>query len=364
VPVELEQSYDAIYERALVSIGRGDADEGIELLWRIVNRLTKLRPETLKRREELANALRTAWNSLAQTLRREKRYEEAIEASRAVADHLSGARVPERMIASVRIEQGLVEEGLAQMRQIAEETSAMVAWMDLGGEYVALDHYEEAEAAYRRARQLADSNESAAFANIALFRVYQEIGRVDDALSAWGMATVLDPDLAVHVFEVYSWLIERGELDTARRYLQREDNPARRMLYEGVIELQTGHGEEARSAWRRVVRLNPRDEQVDEVAWSEAALRLGEPEPVIALKDEAVREVVVVDEALATLFGIAHAAAGELERAKHWLGRVQDELQRGWPSTGKIEARYGELLEEVVADLEIVEALRSYFEED
>ncbi len=363
MPVELDQSYDAIYERALMAIGRGDADEGVELLWRIINRLTKLRPETLQRRETLERTLRAAWSALAQTLRREKRYDEAMEASRAVADHLSGARAPERMIASMRIEQGEVEEGVAQLRRIAEETSTLAAWADLGSEYMALGRHEEAEAAYKRARQLADSNEAAAFANITLFRTYQAMGRMDDALSAWGMATVLDPALAEHMFELYSWLIEQGELERARRYLQREENSARRTFYEGLIEWKSGRQGEARSLWERVVGLNPRDEHVDEVAWMEAALRLGEPERVVAFEEEAVGELALVTETQATLLGIANAAAGELASAEHWLDQVQRELQRGWPPNDRIDARFKALLEQVVTDQEIVQALRRYFEE-
>jgi tetratricopeptide (TPR) repeat protein len=286
-----------------------------------------------------------------------------MEACRAVADHLAGARAPERMAASLRIEQGEVEEGLAQMRQIAEETSSLAAWTDLGSEYMALDRYQEAEAAYKRARQLADSNETAAFANIALFRAYQEMERVDDALSAWGMATVLDPELAEHVFELYTWLIEQGELQRARRYVQRETGSARRMLYEGLIEWREGHEEQARSLWQRVVRLDPRDEHVDEVAWTEAALRLGEPERVVAFEEEAVGNLAIVGELQGTMFGIARAAVGQIDHAKNWLDQVQRELQRGWPIAEKIEARYRHLMEDVVADPEVVEALRSYFEE-
>lgn len=364
MPVELDQSYDAMYDRALMAFGRGDTDEGVSLLWRIINRLTKLRPETLQRKETLEQTLHAAWNALVETLRREKRYEEAMEASRAVAEHLSGARAPDRMIASVRIEQGEVEEGLAQLREIAGETSTLAAWVDLGSEYMALDRYEEAEAAYKRAYQLAGSNEAAAFANIALFRTYQAMGRVDDALSAWGMAAVLDPDLTVRVSELYYWLIEQGKLEQARRYLQREGNNARRLLYEGLIEWQEGHEEEARSLWQRAVRLNPLDEHVDEVAWTEAALRLGEPERIIAFEKEAVGDLAIVGEVQATLFGIANAAAGNLSAATHWLDQVQQRIQRGWLPSEKIAARYRELLAQVVTDQGIVRSLRSYFEGD
>jgi tetratricopeptide (TPR) repeat protein len=364
VPVELDESYGAIYERASAAMARGDTDQAVQLLWRIVNRLTKLRPATLQRREALERTLRSAWSTLVQILRREKRYDEAIQACHAVANHLSGTRAPERMVASLRIEQGAVEEGLEQLRQIAEETSTLAAWTDLASEYMALDRYREAETCYKTARQLAESNETAAFVNVALFRTYQAMGRLDDALSTWGMATVLDPDLAVHVFEVYSWLIERGEVERAKRYLQREQNSARRMLYEGLSEWKSGHAAEARSLWQRVVQFDPQHEDVDEVAWMEAALRLNEPGQVLTFEEDAFGDLTLVTEGQATLVGIAHAAAGKLEGAKRWLDRVQRELRRAWPPTDKIAARYRVLLEQVVTDKDTVQVLRSYFEED
>lgn len=364
MPVELDESYGAIYERATAAIARGDTDQAVQLLWRTVNRLTKLRPATLQRREVPERTLRSAWNTLTQILRREKRYDEAIQACHAVAHHLSGTRAPERMVASLRIEQGEVEEGLEELRQIAAETSTLAVWTDLGSEYVALDRYREAEACYKMARQLAESNEAAAFVNIALFRAYQEMGHIEDALSTWGMATVLDPDLGVHALEVYSWLIERGELERAKRYLQREQNSARRMLYQGLIEWKSGHGAEARSLWQRVVQLDPQHEDVDEVAWMEAALRLNEPGRVLTFEENAFGDLTLVTEGQAALVAIAHAAAGKLEGAKHRLDQVQRELQRTWRRAGKIEARYRALLEQVVADKDTVQALRSYFEEE
>jgi tetratricopeptide (TPR) repeat protein len=364
VPVELNESYEAIYQRAIDALAGDDTDQAIQLLWRIVNRLTRLRPETLQRREALERTLRTAWHSLAQILRSEGRYEEAIQACEAVAGHLSGARAPERMVASIRIEQGAVEEGLSELRQIAEETSSMAAWTDLGAEYAGLERYAEAESAYKAALRLATSNEEAAFVNLALFRTYQEMGRIEDALSTWSMVTVLQPDLATHVMEVYSWLIECGELERARRYVAREEDPARRMLYEGLIEQKTGHEEQARSIWQHVVKLDPKVEGVSEEAWSEAALRLGKPQQVLSFEESVTVDLNLVSVGQATLFGIASAAAGKADTARKWFDQVRDELERAGHPTGRIEARYRDLLAQVVSDQETVQALRSYFEEE
>jgi hypothetical protein len=95
----------------------------------------------------------------------------------------------------------------------------------------------------------------------------------------------------------------------------------------------------------------------------EAALRLGQPERVLDYEREAFAGVSILNEAQATLLGIAHAAAGDLDRATHWLAQMQRQLQQDRPYTGKIDRHYRALLEQTVTDQERVQALRSYFEE-
>jgi tetratricopeptide (TPR) repeat protein len=240
VPVELNDSYETIYQRAVSQMSLGNAEQAIASLWRIVNRLTRLRPETLQRRQNLRDILLTTWGSLVQFLRWEGRHKEAISACEAVRQHLPADQGVDRRIASLVIEQGDVEQGLAQMRQIAEDGASFAAWADLGAEYAALKHYDQAEACYQSALSLSQSNEEAAIANVGLFRVYRETGRVADALGAWSMVVVLDPDMNDHVSEVYTWLIERGDVEQVEKYLSRERDRARRAFYQGLRHWEAG----------------------------------------------------------------------------------------------------------------------------
>lgn len=364
MPVELDDSYESIYQRAIAHMALGQADEAIELLWRTINRLTRLRPETIQRKENLRRVLATAWVTLVQAYRWEQRYDQAIVACEAVRDHLAAGQGVERRIASLTIEQGKVEEGLQRLRQAVEAEDSFAAWADLGTECAALDRYDEAETSFQSALALAQSNEEAALGNLGLFRLYKETERVDDALSTWGMVVVLDPDRADQVYEVYAWLIARGDYESARKYLDRERDPIRATYYAGLIEWEAGQHDTARAKWRDVLAMDIRQDGADAAAWMEAAVRLDEPQLAV----DAVELLNVGDEGLnteaATTLATAHAMLGQVEEAQMWLQRVVERLQRHWPRLEKIDSSRWDLLQEHVRDPDAVQALSGYFDRD
>ena len=364
MPVELNDSYEAIYRRAISQMAFGQTDQAIESLWRIVNRLTRLRPETLQRRETLQEILLATWESLVQFLRWEKRYQEAIRACEAVTKHLPLAQGAERRIASLMIERGDVEEGLVAMRQIAEGNPSFVSWADLGAEYAALLRYEQAESCYQSALALAKDNAEAAIANLGSFRVCRETDRADDALSAWGMAVVLDPEMGEHVSEVYTWLIERGDLELAEEYLGREQDQARHAFYQGLLDWQVGREDAAQSRWNDVLDMDIADQDIDAAVWIEAALRLGEPERAIESEPILTGENTVPSVDTATVLGIAYAMLDQIEDAKRWFDVVVQRLRRGWPATYKIEKHGWKLLNSLVPNQETVQVLADYFDTD
>jgi tetratricopeptide (TPR) repeat protein len=331
-------------------MGFGRPDEAIESLWRIVNRLTRLRPQTLRKKETLQAILVTAWGSLVQFLRWEGRYDEAISACEKVTDHLPADHGADRRIGSLMIERGDVEEGLERLRQLADDKQSFMSWADLGAEYVALRRYEEAEPCYQTALSLAESNETAAIANAGLFRIAKETDRVGDALNAWSMIAVLDPDLADHVAEVYTWLIERGDLERAEKYLNREQDPISRTFYQGVIDWQSKRPDAAQSKWRRVLGMEL-DDEADATPWIEAEEALLERDAGIS-----------VDEA--ALLGIAHAMLDEVDKAKMWFEQIIERQKRGWPKKHKIDSQQWTLLRSVVTNQETVQALADYFDKD
>jgi tetratricopeptide (TPR) repeat protein len=263
------------------------------------------------------------------------------------------------------IERGETEEGLAHIRQCVEAAPSTAAWADLGTGYVVLKRYEEAESCYRSAVALAESNEDATVGHLGLFTAYKAADRVDDALSAWSMVAVLDPDMGDETFLVYPWLIERGDLDAAKRYLQREQDPNRRALYEGRIEWQAGQQSAARATWRRVLEMDIEHEEADLATWIEAALRLGEPQRALAAEEpltQGNRSRTITD--ASSMLGIAYAALGEVEKAGDWLEQAVGRLRRQWPSSNQIDSAKWRLFASLVSDEDTVQALTGYFDKD
>jgi len=340
----------------------GETEQAIEGLWRIVRRLTRLKPETLQRKESLQALLLTAWNSLATFLRWEERYDEAISACEAVRQHLTAEQGVDRRIASLTIERGDVEEGLALFRQAVDQNPSAGSWADMGAEYVALGWYDEAESCYKSALPLAQSNEEAMIVNLGLFRVYRETDRPQPALGAWNMATVLDPDLGDMVSEVYTWLIKRGDLGGAEKYLSRERNVMRRRFYQGLLDWTAGREDDARARWRSVVSMDLEDPAADPASWIEAALRLGSPQTVLDQLETLVDAEEGVQSDVATLLGLAHAMRGQLEEAEGWFQGVADRLQRDWPRKQKIPADMWQLAQTTITNAETLAAIDKYFE--
>lgn len=364
MPVELNDSYEAIYQRAISQMTFGNTEAALESLWRIVHRLTRLRPETLQRKENLQTTLLTTWSSLVQFLRWEKRYDVAISACEAVVDHLPRDQGIDRRVASLMIERGDIKEGLARMRQIVEQAPSLLAWADLGAEYTALRRYEKAESCYQSAITLAESNQEAAIANTGLFRVYRETGSVDAALSAWSMVVVLDPDMGDHVSEVYTWLIERGDLEQAEKYLRREREPVRKTFYQGLLYWRAGRQDEARAQWQTVVGMDVERDNADVAAWIEAALRLGDPARACDAEETMSDGKTTISINAVIGLGIAHAMLDQVAEAKARFDQVVRRLQRGWPAADKIESDKRELFQSLVTSEETVQALAHYFVRD
>jgi tetratricopeptide (TPR) repeat protein len=359
--VELADSYESIYQRAIRQMSSGESEEAIESLMRIINRLGRLRPETLQRKSNLQQTLSAAWNALIQFLRWEEQYDQAIDTTRDVLDRLPDPDVGRRRIASLRIEKGEVDGGLASLRKMADENPSFDAWADLGAEYRALARYQEADTCYQSALRLAGSNSEATLANIALFGLYQDAGNVDAALSAWNMAIVLNPELSDQVVQVYAWLIRRGDLDQAQKYLERDRQPVRRTFYEGLLEWQAGNEQAAQGKWRDVIKMDVEANDTDLEAWMEAALRLDEPAEADSLAFEQSANGQLLSVNAITLRGIAKLMMDDVEEAEKQFQDATDRLRRAWPSRRQISAEQWALLTSLYAERETLRRLAGYF---
>jgi len=66
------------------------------------------------------------------------------------------------------------------------------------------------------------------------------------------MAVVLDGSLNDRMHQVYTWLIERGDL-AAREYIERERDSIRHTFYLGLLDWQAGKQNAATAKWENVL---------------------------------------------------------------------------------------------------------------
>jgi tetratricopeptide (TPR) repeat protein len=351
--VELPDSYQAIYQRAIQQMGVGESQEAIDSLLRIVKRLSRLRPETLQRKPNLQQTLYASWNAVTQFLTWEERYQEAIDLTNGVLDRLPDPNIGAMRIASLTIDGGQVDEGLATLTEIAHEQDSFSAWAYLGTEYRVLQRDPEAIEAYRSALNRATSNEQAVLANVALFDIYRSQDRVDDALGAWQMAVVIDPEMADQAYQVYGWLIHRGLVQAAAPYLERETAPIRGTFYSGLVDWQAGRQEDARRRWRQVLEMDadPKDD-VDVEVTLEAALRLGLPQDADELAQTLFLNGHMLSVRGQVLRGIAKLMLDQPDLARAHFGEAHLRLRRGSRLRSGLAADQWKLLTQLIPDPE------------
>jgi len=361
--VELPDSYQAIYQRALEQMGAGEVEEAIDSLLRIVKRLSRLRLEMLQRKPNLQQTLNASWNAVVQFLSWEQRYQEAIDLTTSVMDRLSDPNTGAIRIALLTIDSGQVEEGLAALSQIADEEDDFAAWASLGSELRRLDRYGEALDAYRTTLRRATSNEEAVLANLALYSVYRSTGRVADALDAWQMVLVLEPDMVDQEHQVYSWLIRDGLLEEAIPYLEREPVPLRRTFFEGLVDWQANRQDDARRKWQEVFDTDSEpEEDVDVEAIMEAALRLGAPQAADELAQTLFLSGEMISVRAEVLRGIAKLLLDQPDLAQTHLEQALLRFRRSTRSRSGLAADQWELLTTLVPDSESTANLARFFD--
>jgi tetratricopeptide (TPR) repeat protein len=351
--VELPDSYQAIYQRAIQQMGVGESQEAIDSLLRIVKRLSRLRLETLQRKPTLQQTLSVSWGAVVQFLSWEQRYREAIDLTTDVMDRLPDPRTGAIRIASLTIDSGQVEEGLSTLTQIVHEQDDFASWASLGAEFRILERHDEAVDAFQTALRRATSNEEAVLANMSLFAVYRATGRVADALHAWQMVLVLEPDMADQEHQVYGWLIREGLVTEAAPYLERDPAPLRRTFFEGLVDWHANRQEAARRKWQEVIDMDAEPEaDIDIEAFMEAALRLGTPQ----VADEAAQTLFLSGEMISVraqvLRGIAKLMLDQPDLAQTHFEQALLRFERSSRIRSGLAADQWELLTTLVPDAE------------
>jgi len=361
--MRLMDSYQDLYTQARTARLSGQHEEAIIVYTRIIDRLSELSSETLEGRPDLEELLHQAGQELVEVLRWERRYDQAIELEeKLVALFPQEELVRRTEIANLLIERGQVEEGLSRLREIAQTDEDNIwGWITLGAQYVWLRRYEEAEAYLKQAANLEQAaDEDVAFAYHYLFQSYKEQDRYDEAAAAWERARRLDPELQSSLPDVYRMFIEGGDHRQAHSYLRRERNRLRYLFHLGLMDHQQGDEYAAQRQWRRLADMEPDNYEEGHDDWAEGCLRIGLIQQAI---NELARRVNQGEISLRRmqLLGVAWALADDVERAKAALNGAVMILDHSRPRRSKLSRRDWRLFEELVQDEEVLKGLEEYF---
>jgi tetratricopeptide (TPR) repeat protein len=359
----LPSSYEGLHARAYNLAQSGDLEGAIALYRRLVERLLRLSDRILERRPELRDLHRRARLELTSLLHQMGRYAEALEVEEVLLEtHPEEAEQWRRDLAVFRIAKGEVQEGLADLRSVAEEAPEEVGgWLILGTEARVEGQFADSREALDRALALCQSQDCEELASIHYqrFLLHRDMRQVDEALAAWEEALRHDPEIVQSIREVYVMLTEAGRYSEALRYISRDPNDLQAGYQRGLIARLTGNLVQAREEWRQVASLDPNQDEYGHDAWVESVLRLGDPEPALEWLQESLPRHGTPR--LLVLSGIGWAMRGDSDLAARLFQQAINILRRQRPPKKKLEGADWRLLDSLVADEEAKKALKSYF---
>ncbi|MFQ5611524.1 MAG: tetratricopeptide repeat protein [Anaerolineae bacterium] len=358
-------SYEDLYTKAQLHLGRGEVEEAQEILERLHLRLGKMGERIFARRPELEGLYFISTAQLALALRRQEKYEEALHYYQMLLNLApENSMLYEISIGSTRIELGQVEAGLDELRAVTMmHPGEPLAWLSLGVELMDAGESEEAERNLKRALDCDDPDEEYHFkAYSHLFGLYQRQGRYDEAEMAWeNIERLTDPEVRT-VYPLYQMYWEAGDLEKTRSWLSKEKNPLRKALYQGLLAQANGDTNRAKSLWKKAAERDPLDFDEGYEAWAEANLRtIGDAKKVIGVLN-IILEYEEPDIQTLVLLASAEAHIGHGHHAKDALVAATELLKNYRPRRRHLEAKYWALLDELVPDETIKEQLKPYFE--
>jgi tetratricopeptide (TPR) repeat protein len=359
----LVDSYEGLHQRARNLWLVGDLAGAVSLYRRLAEKLRRLGDRILERRPELRDLHRVARRELATLLHQQGRYAEAMEVERVLLEtHPEEAILWRRDLASLRVAKGEVEEGLDELRGLTgEEPESFRNWYVLGLEAGVEGRFTESEEALDRALEVCPEGNAEDLAQIHYqrFRLFQDAGRIDDALVAWEAGREADPGMAETIREVYEMLTKVGWYSQALSYVDGDENDLQADFQRGLIASLTGKQLQAQKHWRRVTEMDPDGYDYGQDAWVEAVLRLEDQDR--ALEWLQVGLIRHESPRLAVLSGIAWAMRGDANLAARLFQQAINAMRHERPPKQKLDSADWRLLDMLVSDQEIKKALKSYF---
>lgn len=359
----LADSYEGLQARAQNLWMEGDVMGAISLYRRLVERLHSLDERILARRPELGDLHRSARLELTSLLYQQGRYAEAIEVEEVLLEtHPEEAGAWRRDVARLRVAQGKVEEGLAELQAIAaEEPNDFENWYALGLEAQIEGRLPESEEAFDRALAVCPEDQAHDRAEIHYqrFRLYKEMGRIDGALAAWEAAKAADPEMGRRIREVYELLTDKGRYSQALEYVERDENDLQRGFQRGLIASLTGKGYDARQHWQEVAELDPDEYEYGHDAWAEAVLRLRDQDRALEWLQGGLARYATPR--LFVLSGIGWAMRDDPSLAAQLFQQAINTGRHQRPPKQKLDSADWRLLDSLVSDEETKKALKTYF---
>lgn len=364
----LPGSYEDLYFRGQALAQAGETEQAIELFSRLVDRLGRLSESVFARREGLRNVQLRACLELAGLFRSEGRYAEAIEAEgRLLQTHPDRAAVWRRDLAVLRMSAGAVDEGLRELRGLADESpDDLWNWLVLANEARIEGRLVESEAAYTRALDVAGRQAEAeqdpkvlAEIHFGRFRLHEAFGQLDEAVAAWETAVRHEPTVKHSVRSVYQMLTTAGRYEQALEYVARDENAMQAGFQRGIIAELSGDTVQAAKELDAVAALDPMQFEQGHDCWAEAVLRQKDPMPLL----QQLRQLLSSHGSIRLLIlsGIAWAMHGEKDLAHGVFEQSISLLKRSRPAKQKLDGADWRLLTSLVDDEEMRASLKPYF---
>jgi len=268
--------YQALYLEAQQARQQGDNSTAIARYHRLVSRLFHRKPAVLQKRPELLTLLADASSELIEILRWEGDYGQAIELQERLLPLFPDRAQALRLhAANLKLEAGQREEGLRELREIAEADPQNIwGWIALGSGCLWLQKYEQSEDSLRRAAALEEAAaEDRALVWKLLFDVYDVQARVQEAIAAWEQACHLDPGLRSTLPELCAAVIYHAHYPTAEEYIRQVDSGPRRLFCLGLLRTATLQVVEAGRAWTELLEYGPAQNQEGYDEYAEASVR-------------------------------------------------------------------------------------------
>mgnify|MGYP005846524469 CR=1 FL=1 len=359
----LADSYEGLLEQARDSWEEGDLAGAETFYRRLVEKLGRLSDRVLARRPELQDMHREARLEFSVLLSEQGRYAEAIEVEEVLLNtHPEEAVLWRTDLAILRMAKGETEAGLTELRALAEEDPGDPnGWLVLGREMRIEGRFGESQAALDRALEVGREADPQMLALIHYerFRLFKEMGRLDDALAAWEESVKLDADLKVTIRQVYQMLTQAGRYSEALGYVARDDNEMQAGFQRGLIASLRGEPAKARQEWQKVAEMDPDEFEFGHDTWVESVLRLGDPVPALNWLRTALREFRNVR--LLVLAGIGWAMQHNYQLAAKLFQGAISILRTSRPSKQKLDSAEWRLLDSLIVDEETKAALKPYF---